>query len=364
MHNDAKKANVLIVDDSAVVRQVLGDLITADPDLELMGAVADPIFAMKRMEKQWPDVIVLDVEMPRMDGLTFLKKIMSEQPTPVVMCSTLMSAKTSETLQALSYGAVDIVSKPKFQTKNKATDENKILLDTIKSASRAKNLKKLHVRPIEPRQPAKPKLSVDAVLEKTTIPVTQSTCRIIAIGTSTGGTQALEAVLTDLTQGCCGIVIVQHMPEHFTKAFADRLNTLCDIEIIEGKTGDEIIAGRAIIAPGGKHMTIKRVGMKYSVEVKDGPLVNRHRPSVDVLFRSVAKHAGKNAMGVILTGMGDDGARGLKEMHDFGAYTIGQDENSCIVYGMPKEAFKIGAVDTQLPLQNVASTLMAFSEKR
>ena len=364
MISTAKKVEVLIVDDSAVVRQVLGELISTDPSLNLMAAVADPIFAMKRMEIHWPDVIVLDIEMPRMDGLTFLKKIMSERPTPVVMCSSLVSSTADPTLQALSYGAVDIVCKPKFQIHSAVSDENRVLLDTIKSASRAKNLKRLKSGASQSKVEVKPKLTADAVLTRASVQVSQNTSGIIAIGTSTGGTQALEVVLKTLTKSSCGIVIVQHMPEKFTKAFADRLNGLCEIEVLEAKNGDSVTAGRALIAPGGKHMTLKRIGMNYSVEVMEGPLVNRHRPSVDVLFRSVAKNAGKNALGIIMTGMGDDGARGLKEMHDFGAYTIGQDEKTCIVYGMPKEAFQIGAIDAQMPLQSIGPSITSFSNKK
>ncbi len=364
MTSKAKKIEVLIVDDSAVVRQVISELIAADSELNLMAAVADPIFAMKRMEKQWPDVIVLDIEMPRMDGLTFLKKIMSERPTPVVMCSSLVSSGAAPAMQAMSYGAVDIICKPKFQTKLKLAEENKIILNTIKSASKAKNLKKTKANINTTPAEIQPKLTADAILQKASKRVTQNTDGIIAIGTSTGGTQALEIVLKNLEVSSCGIVVVQHMPEHFTKAFSDRLNQICAIDVQEAKNGDEVIGGRALIAPGGKHMTLKRVGLKYTVEIMDGPLVSRHRPSVDVLFRSVAKHAGKNALGIIMTGMGDDGAKGLKEMHDFGAYTIGQDEKSCIVYGMPKEAFEAGAVDTQMPLDSIASAIMSFSGKK
>jgi len=364
MLNNGNKINVLIVDDSAVVRQVMGELISNDPELNLMGAVADPIFAMKRMEIQWPDVIVLDIEMPRMDGLTFLKKIMAERPTPIVMCSSLVSSGTDPTIQAMSLGAVDIICKPKFQTKTKLVEENKILLNTIKSAAKAKNLRKLNANIVHAPADIQPKLTADAVLQKTSKRVTQNTDGIIAIGTSTGGTQALELVLKNLEVSSCGIVIVQHMPELFTKAFSDRLNQLCAIEVLEAKNGDEVKCGRALVAPGGKHMTLKRIGLKYSVEVMDGPLVSRHRPSVDVLFRSVAKHAGKNALGIIMTGMGDDGAKGLKEMHDFGAYTIGQDEKSCIVYGMPKEAFEVGAVDAQMSLDRIAPAIMSFSGKK
>ncbi|MDH3325427.1 MAG: chemotaxis response regulator protein-glutamate methylesterase [Gammaproteobacteria bacterium] len=355
-----KKIKVLIVDDSAVIRQVMADIMANDKDIE-MDAAADPIFAMRHMEKQWPDVIVLDVEMPRMDGITFLRKIMSERPTPVVMCSTLTASGTKTTLEALSAGAIDIITKPKAGAKAALIEENKLILDTIKSAAKARNLKKTPVV-MKDRAPqsSNTKLTADAIISKGSRPVSQLTDKIIAIGTSTGGTQALEIVLTELPANCPGIVVVQHMPEKFTKAFAERLNSVCSVSVCEAENGQRIMRGQVIIAPGGKHMTIVRHGAQYSVEVVDGPLVNRHRPSVDVLFRSVAKFAGKNALGIIMTGMGDDGARGLKEIRESGAHTLGQDEATCIVYGMPNEAFKLGAVERQVPLEKIASEISKF----
>lgn len=352
------KINVFVVDDSAVIRQVMNDIFSPDPEVELDSA-ADPIFAMRKMEKQWPDVIVLDVEMPRMDGITFLKKIMSERPTPVVMCSTLTASGTKTTMQALSAGAIDIITKPKAGAKAAFMEENKMIIDTVKSAARAKNLKKiqeLHT----PNPATREKHSADVVIAKATMPVTTKTEHIIAIGTSTGGTQALEVVLTNLPSNAPGIVVVQHMPAQFTAAFADRLNRVCAMEVLEGKNNQQVMPGKVLIAPGGMHMTVKRQGTDYYIEVMDGPLVNRHKPSVDVLFRSVAKSAGKNALGIIMTGMGDDGARGLKEMRDLGASTIGQDEATSIVYGMPNEAFKMGGVEKQVSLEKIAREIIEF----
>jgi len=356
-----RKINVLVVDDSAVIRQVMAGIMANDKSLE-MDSAADPLFAMKHMQKRWPDVIVLDVEMPRMDGITFLRKIMSERPTPVVMCSTLTDAGTKTTLEALSLGAVDIICKPKAGAKAALLEENKMILDTIKSAAKAKNLKHLSRSITQAGSPTarKTKLSADAVISKGTGQVIHTTDKIIAIGTSTGGTQALEVVLKELDKKCPGIVIVQHMPAQFTKAFAERLNGMCEINVCEAVNGQEITQGQAIVSPGGKHMTVKRRGSHYFVEVIDGPLVNRHKPSVDVLFRSVAKSAGKNALGVIMTGMGDDGAKGLKEIRDTGAHTVGQDEATSVVYGMPNEAFKAGAVEKQLPLHRIAGALSGF----
>lgn len=360
MNESNKKINVLIVDDSAVIRQVMSEIMENDKDLDTDSA-ADPIFAMRHMEKKWPDVIVLDVEMPRMDGLTFLRKIMAERPTPVVMCSTLTTSGAKTTLDALSAGAIDVIAKPKMKAKTLLIEENKRILDVIKSAARAKNLKKSAMAiSAKAIQPIKPKYNADAVISKGTRPILQSTDKIVAIGTSTGGTQALEVVLKSLPVDCPGIVVVQHMPEKFTKAFAERLNNICTVSVCEGKNGQEILKGQVIISPGGQHMTIARRGSGYTVEVIGGPLVNRHKPSVDVLFRSVAKFAGKNALGIIMTGMGDDGARGLKEIRETGAHTIGQDEATCIVYGMPNEAFKAGAVEKQVPLGNIAAEIASF----
>lgn len=357
-----EKIKTLVVDDSAVVRQALSDILSNAPGIELMGAVADPIFAMHRMEKQWPDVIILDLEMPRMDGLTFLRKIMAERPTPIIICSTLAEKGAQTTIQVLSAGAVEVITKPKLGVQSFLYDQRTILIDTVKAATQA-NLKKLK-RSTE-LAAVKPKLSVDAMLAPGLrhLPLTE-TEKVIAMGASTGGTQALEAVLRNLPTTIPGIVIVQHMPGGFTAAFAQRLNQVCNIEVKEAEDRDEVRPGRALIAPGAKHMLLKRQGRQYRVEVKDGPMINRHRPSVDVLFRSVAQNAGKNAIGVIMTGMGDDGARGLEEMHNSGADTIAQNEESCVVYGMPKEAVKRDAADHIIPLEQIAKQLIELSHER
>jgi two-component system chemotaxis response regulator CheB len=347
---------VLIVDDSAVVRQVLTANLSQDPGINVIGAASDPVFAMARMQSQWPDVIVLDVEMPRMDGITFLKKLMAERPTPVVICSTLTDKGAETTMQALAAGAVSIVTKPKAGLKQFLQDDSEGLISSVKAAARA-NLRRLGSARAAP---VPGKLTADVILPATSHAMAETTDRVVAIGTSTGGTQALELVLTALPRVSPGIVIVQHMPEKFTGAFADRLNNLCQIEVREAANGDRVLPGRALIAPGGHHMLLKRSGAQYHVEIVDGPPVTRHRPSVDVLFRSVAKCAGKNALGIIMTGMGDDGAKGLKEMHDMGARTMGQDEDSCVVYGMPKEASKLGAVGKELPLNRIAYEIAAY----
>jgi two-component system, chemotaxis family, protein-glutamate methylesterase/glutaminase len=348
---------VLIVDDSAVVRQVLTDLLKSAPGIEVIGAAADPIFAMKRMEQQWPDVIILDIEMPRMDGITFLKKIMSEHPTPVVICSTLTEKDAEVTMQAMSSGAVDIITKPKLGLKGFLQESKTLLLDAIKAAAQARVSKM--ARRAAPAAEVHPKLSPDAMLPHTHVkPMSETTDRVVAIGTSTGGTQALETILTRLPQGCPGVVVVQHMPEQFTKAFADRLNNICQVNVKEAENQDRVMPGLVLIAPGGNHMLLRRSGAQYRVEIKQGPLVSRHRPSVDVLFRSTSQAAGPNAVGIIMTGMGDDGAVGMKEMHEAGALTVAQDEASCVVYGMPKEALKKGGVDVSLPLDNIPDIII------
>jgi two-component system, chemotaxis family, protein-glutamate methylesterase/glutaminase len=349
------RVKVMIVDDSAVVRQVLTATLAADPGIEVIGAAADPLFAMERMNREWPDVLVLDVEMPRMDGITFLRKIMAERPTPVVVCSTLTEKGAETTLQALAAGAVSIVTKPKLGLRRYLLDASDDVTSAVKTAARA-NLRCLPGTAPSASVPA-PKLSADAILAAAPDAMVQTTDTVVAIGTSTGGTQALETVLTALPCVCPGIVIVQHMPEKFTAAFADRLDGLCRIGVKEAKNGDRVLPGLALIAPGGRHMLLRRNGAQYHVEIVDGPPVSRHRPSVDVLFRSAAKFAGRNALGIIMTGMGDDGARGLKEMRDAGARTVAQDEHSCVVYGMPKEAVRLGAVDSILPLQALAGVI-------
>jgi len=358
MSNPSKSSRikVLVIDDSAVVRQVMTGVLESDPGLEVIGACADPIFASERMKKQWPDVILLDVEMPRMDGITFLKKLMQEHPTPVVICSTLTETGAATTVEALSAGAVTIVTKPKVGLKQFLSESAEELTNIIRSAARV-NVSRLAAR----ANSAKPvaKNTADVMLAApTTRAMTQTTEHVVALGTSTGGTQALEAVLTQLPAVCPGIVIVQHMPPQFTGAFASRLNSLCEIEVREAKDNDRVVPGCALIAPGGKHMMLKRSGAQYYVEIKEGPAVNRHCPSVDVLFRSVAKCAGRNALGVIMTGMGDDGARGLREMRDAGASTVAQDEATCVVFGMPKEAIKLDAAGRVVPLDSIANVIL------
>jgi two-component system chemotaxis response regulator CheB len=352
-----KTINVMVVDDSAVVRKVVGTMLESAPGIHLLHAVSDPLLAIERMKQAWPDVIVLDVEMPRMDGITFLKRIMAERPTPVVICSTLTEKGAETTMAAMAAGAVSIITKPKLGLKDFLNESADELVAAVRAASQ------VNVRRLGPRVPSAgtapvplaPKLTADAILApapdaRTTLKTTE---RVVAIGTSTGGTLALEEVLTALPRVTPGIVIVQHMPEKFTAAFAERLNKICQLEVREARHGDRVLPGRALIAPGGKHMLLRRDGANYHVDVIDGPLVNRHRPSVDVLFRSVAKQAGANALGIIMTGMGDDGAAGLLEMRKAGARTVAQDEESCVVYGMPKEAVKRGGVEKSVPLHTI-----------
>jgi two-component system chemotaxis response regulator CheB len=345
----SRKYKVLIVDDSAVVRQTLTKIIESDKELEVMGTASDPYLAATKISKEVPDVITLDVEMPRMDGLTFLRKIMSQHPLPVVIISSLTSRGTETAMKALEYGAVEIITKPQLNTKEFFEEASIKICDIIKGAAMAKTRRKLNVPP-----PVQPKLSADAVIAK--LPnrsMIKTTEKVVAIGASTGGTEAIRVLLEALPLDTPGIIIVQHMPEQFTKSFANRLNETCRITVKEAENGDSVIRGRALIAPGNKHMLLSRSGARYYVEVKDGPLVNRHRPSVDVLFRSTAQYAGSNALGIILTGMGDDGARGLLEMRQGGAKTIAQDEKSCVVFGMPKEAIKLDAAEKILPLDQI-----------
>lgn len=348
----------MIVDDSAVVRQVLAGVLGEAPGMEVLHAVADPVLAMARMQQAWPDVIVLDIEMPRMDGLTFLRLLMQQRPTPVVICSTLTEKGARVTLDALAAGAVAVVEKPRLGLRQFLAESAAELVATVRGAARAK------VRRVAAAASAPapiPRYSADAVLPPTDAHAPlQTTERVVAIGTSTGGTQALEEVLSSLPRVCPGMVIVQHMPEKFTAAFAARLNTISRVEVREARSGDRVLPGRALIAPGGRHMTLQRSGAQYMVDVMDGPLVNRHRPSVDVLFRSVARHAGANALGIIMTGMGDDGAAGLLEMRTAGARTLAQDEDSCVVYGMPREALKRGAVERSVPLATIAREIQAL----
>lgn len=363
----SEKIRVLIVDDSAVVRQTLTSIFESDPEIEVIGTASDPYFAAKKIQHEVPDVITLDIEMPRMDGLTFLKKIMTQHPIPVVIISSLSAQGTETALRALEYGAVEIITKPQLDTK-RFFEESKIrLCDVVKAASEAKlHDRKTFRAPVANHhaayQKVEPKLSADvmipAVAPSKSAAMIKTTEIVIAVGASTGGTEALREFLEALPPDSPGIVIVQHMPEMFTRSFANRLNELCKISVKEAEDGDSVLRGQALIAPGNKHMLLKRSGAKYYVEVKDGPLVNRHRPSVDVLFRSTARYAGSNAIGLLMTGMGDDGARGLLEMKEAGAKTVAQDEKSCVVFGMPKEAIKINAASKVLPLDQMAAYIL------
>jgi len=349
---------VFIVDDSAVVRTVLTAMLKGISGIEVIGTAQDPIFAQSRMEKDWPDVIILDVEMPRMDGITFLKQIMTERPTPVIMCSTLTEEGSTTSLKALSLGAIDVIAKPKVNLKNSLTDASGDLISAIRTAAKA-NMAGVKLKPISAIPKVSKKLTADVMLSSATRGNTKKAGALIAIGASTGGTQALEAVLTALPANTLPILIVQHMPEKFTHTFANRLNELCQVEVKEAEDNDALLPGRVLIAPGGKHMMLHTTQFGASVQVKDGPLVSRHKPSVDVLFRSVSKYAGGNAQGIIMTGMGDDGAKGIKEMHDAGAQTIAQNEATCVVYGMPQEAVKLGAIDYEVPLSKIPEMIVS-----
>ena len=350
----AKKIRVLIVDDSAVVRQTLEEVLSSDRGIEVMATASDPYIAAEKILHEAPDVITLDIEMPRMDGITFLHKLMSQHPIPVVICSSLTDAGSETALKALEYGAVEIILKPRIGAKQFLEESKVRICDAVKAAYLAK------VRPITtlPRTIV-PKLSADVILGKpTSHAMAKTTEKVVVVGASTGGTEALSDFLQAMPLDAPGIVIVQHMPEHFTRAFASRLNTICQISVKEAENNDTVLRGRALIAPGNYHLLLKRSGARYYVEVKEGPLVSRHRPSVDVLFRSAARYAGRNSIGVIMTGMGDDGARGMLEMKEAGAFNIAQDEDSCIVFGMPKKAIELNAVDRVLPLAGIPAAVL------
>lgn len=351
-----ERIKVMIVDDSAVVRQTLRELLDSDPGIEVIAVASDPLFAFKKMELDTPDVIVSDVEMPRMDGITFLKKIMETKPIPVVICSSKTDAGSDNAIRAMEYGAVEIIQKPKLGTKQFLEESRVEICDVVKAAYASRKGRRL---PPLPMRDIQPKLTADVMLPAPgTSHIIETTEKVVVIGASTGGTEALRVFLEALPGDAPGMVIVQHMPENFTAAFARRLDSLCKVGVKEAEDNDTVIRGRVLIAPGNKHTLLKRSGARYYVEVKDGPLVCRHRPSVDVLFRSAARYAGGNAVAVIMTGMGDDGSRGMKEMHDAKAWTIAQDEASCIVFGMPNEAIKLGAVDVILPLEGLAEATL------
>lgn len=354
--SSTEKIKAMIVDDSAVVRETMKDILKSDPEIEVVATAADPIIASKKLSTVIPDVITLDIEMPRMDGLSFLRKLMAQHPIPVVICSSQAGSGSSNALHALEYGAVDIIEKPRVGTKNFLEESRIRICDVVKAAHLA-TVKKPKVT--VPDREIAPKLTADAMLSMPSrSSIIETTEHIVVVGASTGGTEALKVFLEALPLDAPGMVIVQHMPENFTAAFAKRLDSICQVTVKEAENNDSVIRGRALIAPGNRHTLLKRSGARYFVEVKDGPLVSRHRPSVDVLFRSAARYAGKNAIGVIMTGMGDDGARGMKEMRDAGSYTIAQDEATCVVYGMPNEAVKRGAVGTVLPLPSIAGAII------
>jgi two-component system chemotaxis response regulator CheB len=351
--------NVLVVDDSAIVRQVLGAVLSEKRGFRVTVA-ADPIIAMEKMKKFPPDVILMDLEMPRMDGMTFLEKIMSENPVPVVVCSGLTGPRSGEAIRALEFGAVDIITKPKIGLRGFLEESAVLLEDTVRAAATARVNKFRMLRGKSTKSN-----SADVVIPLRGLPASGlQREKMIAIGASTGGTEALLQVLEQMPENCPGIVAVQHMPEGFTAAFAKRLNGICRIEIKEAADGDKVLAGRAYIAPGNRHTLVRRIGPSYFLEVREGPLVSRHRPSVNVLFRSTAQAAGSSAVGILMTGMGDDGADGLLEMKQAEAFTIAQDEASCVVFGMPREAILRGAADEVLSLSKIPAAILRYGFAR
>jgi two-component system, chemotaxis family, protein-glutamate methylesterase/glutaminase len=345
--------HVLVVDDSATVRQVLLTVLAEKRGFRVSVA-ADPLIAIEKMKKFRPDVILLDLEMPRMDGLTFLRNLMARNPIPVVICSGLTGPRTEAAIRALEMGAVDIITKPKVGIRGFLEESAVLLEDTVRAAATAR-LRKPHFH----AESSSKYISADAVIPHASLPaISHGQEKIVAIGASTGGTEALLHIFEQLPEDCPGIVAVQHMPEGFTAAYAKRLDGVCSIEVQEAADGDKVVPGRAYIAPGNRHMLVRRLGSSYFLEIREGPLVSRHRPSVNVLFRSVAQAAGANAVGILMTGMGNDGADGLLEMKQAQALTIAQDEATSVVFGMPREAILRGAVDEVLPLSSIAAAIL------
>lgn len=346
-----KKISVIVIDDSALIRKILTEIINGEPDMHVVGAAPDPLVAREMIRSLNPDVLTLDVEMPKMDGLDFLERLMRLRPMPVLMVSTLTEKASEVTLRALELGAVDFVTKPKIDISSGMKDYAAHIVEKIRMAAQARIKRQLPL-------PVAPRLTADAVLPSLSNHIA-STEKLIIIGASTGGTEAIKEVLVKMPPDCPGILITQHMPEAFTKSFADRLNNLCRISVKEAADGERILPGHAYVAPGHSHLLLKRSGANYVTELSQAPPVNRHRPSVDVLFRSAANYAGRNAIGVILTGMGKDGAAGMLEMKKAGAYNLAQDEATCVVFGMPKEAIAVGAVDETAPLGEIAKRVLS-----
>jgi two-component system chemotaxis response regulator CheB len=353
------KIKVMIIDDSAVVRQSLTQLLSSEQDIEVAATAGDPYIAASKLRKLVPDVIILDIEMPRMDGLTFLKKLMSQHPIPVVICSSLTQKNSKMGLDALDAGAVEVIEKPKVGVKEFFEESRILVSDAVRSASKIhpKRRKRAFVRPGKSSAGIGKSRSSGAGRGLTT------TQKVVVVGASTGGTTALEVLLSGLPVDCPGIVIVQHMPERFTQTFAQRLNSLFPMDVKEAENGDGIHPGRVLIAPGNKHTLVKKSGTRYYVSVENGPLVSRHRPSVDMLFDSAATSSGKNTIAIILTGMGADGANGMEKLHNTGAYTIAQDERTSVVFGMPRECIQRGLVDKIFPLQDIAEQITTYQHK-
>ena len=350
------KIRVLIIDDSASVRQALVSVISSAPDMDVMATASDPFIAAQRIHEEVPDVIILDVEMPRMDGITFLKKLMSQRPIPTILCSTLVEKGSDTALEGLDAGAIELIVKPRLDTKQFLMESQIRICDAVRAAAAARpSLTKGARSPLVQK-----KLTADVMMPapQSTRAMTRTTEKVVCIGASTGGTESLREVLIHLPINSPGIIVVQHMPELFTAAFARRLDGLCKVDVREAKDGDPVLPGQVLIAPGNRHMLLQRSGARYHVAIKDGPLVSRHRPSVDVLFRSAALHSGSNALGIIMTGMGDDGAKGMLEMHNAGAKTVAQNEETCVVFGMPKEAIALGGVDTIVPLSDIPAAIL------
>lgn len=355
----SEKIKVLIIDDSALIRQVLTKIIESDPALEVVGTAVDPIVARDKIKSLKPDVLTLDIEMPRMDGITFLRNLMRLHPMPVVMISTLTSAGADVTLEALELGAVDFVSKPKLDVSEQLQSYSEDIIEKVKAAASAK----VRSSRSESAKPVAEKLTVDAVIPKRSPAGYKNSDKFFAIGASTGGTEAIKEVLSRMPGDAPGIVITQHIPAAFSAPFAKRMNSICEMNVHHAIDGQQILPGNVYIAPGSQHLMVEKSGNRMVCRLNDGPLVNRHKPSVDVLFRSIVQSVGSNVVGVMLTGMGADGAQGMKEMHDAGSITIAQDEQSSVVWGMPGSAVELGGVDHIVPLEKIAGKMLEVCKK-